>query len=172
MDVNACDLLWFMMSRFFFLFVALVVFVTVSGCTALNQVNLALGGGVLEPVVATPSSETDSELPVRASKTAEDLDNSTPQERDAAIDTAVAGRSLGQTVVSLGSPAEPGFWLKTPLVSAATPGQVRNPSSGNTISVTLIPIDGPKTAGSRMSLSAMRLLDVNLAELVTVEVFR
>jgi hypothetical protein len=34
----------------------------------------------------------------------------------------------------------------------------------------LIPIDGPATAGSRMSLSALRLIGASLTDLTSVEV--
>ena len=41
-------------------------------------------------------------------------------------------------------------------------GRVTNPANGKSSLVTLIPLDGPATAGSRMSLAAMRLIDLSL----------
>ena len=82
---------------------------------------------------------------------------------------ATAG-TLGRTVATLGNAAEPGLWLKTPLVRVQRAGQVRYEVSGNTIEVTLIPIDGPATAGSRLSLGAMQALGAPLTGLVDVEV--
>jgi hypothetical protein len=73
-------------------------------------------------------------------------------------------------VASLGSPSEPGFWLKTPLVAQQAEGRVTNPATGQSANVTLIPIDGPPTAGSRLSLPAMRLIGAVLTDLTTIEV--
>lgn len=149
---------------------AIAAVLSLSACAQLNELNLALGGGdlVAEPTVAAP--QQTQAIPTGSARTAEALDQSTAQERAAATRSRGAGRALGQTVASLGSPSEPGFWLKTPLVSAQLAGRVRNPATGKSVAVTLIPIDGPATAGSRMSLSAMRALEVGLADLVTVDV--
>lgn len=73
-------------------------------------------------------------------------------------------------MVSLGSAAEPGLWLKTPLVKSEQPGRVTNPATGKSAAVTLIPLEGPSTAGSRMSLPALRLIGASLTDLTTVEV--
>ena len=73
-------------------------------------------------------------------------------------------------MVSLGSATEPGLWLKTPLVDAQQPGRVTNPATGKSAAVTLIPLEGPATAGSRMSLPALRLIGASLTDLTTVEV--
>jgi hypothetical protein len=80
---------------------------------------------------------------------------------------AVSGAS-GRTIASLGSPAEPGLWLKTPLVNAAQSGKVSY--KGKTIDVQLIPIEGPKTAGSRLSLQGFQSLGAPLTELIDVSV--
>ena len=78
---------------------------------------------------------------------------------------------LGETVASLGDPTKPGFWLETPLVSKPTIGRVHFAGSGKSAQVDLIPIDGPPTAGSRISLAAMRLIDAPLTDLPTLQVF-
>jgi hypothetical protein len=62
------------------------------------------------------------------------------------------------------------LWLKTPLVSSEQQGRVTNPANGKSSLVTLIPIDGPATAGSRMSLAALRLIEASLTDLTEVEV--
>ncbi|NRB03241.1 MAG: hypothetical protein HRU30_08250 [Rhodobacteraceae bacterium] len=80
-----------------------------------------------------------------------------------------ANGALGTTVVSLGNPAEPGLWLKTPLVSREQPGRVTK--GGGSVNVTLIPIEGAATAGSRMSLAAMQALGISPADLTEVSVF-
>ena len=100
---------------------------------------------------------------------AEALDTTTAAEREAATRAPTsAGATLGTTVASLAT--EPGLWLKTPLVKSEQPGRVTNPTTGKSASVTLIPLDGPATAGSRMSLPALRLIGASLTDLTTVEV--
>lgn len=111
--------------------------------------------------------------PVASAQTAEQFDTTTSAQRAEAVERAPASgaRKLGATVGSLGNPAEPGFWLKTPLVSAPAKGRVEYPSNGKSVSVDLIPIEGPKTAGSRVSLAAMRLLDAPLTGLPNLIVY-
>ncbi len=111
-----------------------------------------------------------SRTPPPAARTEEDFDTTTAEERaDAAAAPVASGeRSLGTTVVSLGDPARPGFWIETPLVDAPGKGRVVFPGSGKSAQVDLIPIsDG----GSRLSLAAMRLIEAPLTDLPTVEVY-
>lgn len=140
-----------------------------TGCAQLERLNLELGGTPAAPAANTVLSEA---VPNSRSNSPEALDQSTTAERAAATAVRTTGRTLGQTVASLGSASEPGFWLKTPLVSDPVSGRVRNPATGKSVAVTLIPIEGPPTAGSRLSLSAMRALEVTLSDLVTLDVSR
>ncbi len=78
--------------------------------------------------------------------------------------------NLGTTVASLGDAAQPGLWLKTPLVGTEQPGRVRSVETGQSVGVTLIPIEGPATAGSRLSLAAMQAIGAPLTGLPEVEV--
>ena len=91
-----------------------------------------------------------------------------PQARPDSPAVAPARGDLGQTVASLGNPAEPGLWLRTPLVAQEQPGTVS--LGGARVSVTLIPIEGPPTAGSRMSLEAFQALGAPLTDLPEVSV--
>ncbi len=111
--------------------------------------------------------------PPPAARTVEQFDTTSAEQRAAATETPqdVGEKRLGLTIASLGSPTEPGFWLKTPLVKAEIEGRVFYPATGKSVQVTLIPIDGPATAGSRMSLPALRLLEAPLTGLPEVEVF-
>ena len=77
--------------------------------------------------------------------------------------------ALGTTQATLGPPAEPGIWLKTPLVKALTMGRVSY--QGKDANVELRPSGGAAGSGSQMSLAAMRLLEIPLTEIATVEVF-
>ena len=118
---------------------------------------------VLAPATAAP--------PPPAARTVEALDTTTPEQRAAAaIPASSGGRVLGTTVASLGSATEPGLWLKTPLVETEAQGRVTNPANGKSSAVTLLPIEGAATAGSRMSLAALRVIDASLTDLTPVEV--
>lgn len=112
--------------------------------------------------------------PAQTAHTAEQFDTTTSSQRaDAIVEVPQSGeRRLGETIGSLGNPAEPGFWLKTPLVSAAAKGRVEYAGTGKSVAVDLIPIDGPKTAGSRVALAVLRLLGAPLTGLPTLIVFR
>lgn len=132
----------------------------------------AVPGELIRPRARPAGAQTVSAAPPRNARTAEQFDTTTQAEREAATAPVVsAERSLGTTVASLGAPTEPGFWLKTPLVSAEGPGRVVYPVTGKSVAVTLIPIEGPVTAGSRLSLSALRLLEAPLTGLPEVEVY-
>ncbi len=116
---------------------------------------------------------TSAPPPPKAATTQEALDTTTKEQRQKAAAPATPearAKLLGITVASLGSPTEPGFWLKTPLVKSETSGRVTNKKNGKSSAVTLIPIDGPVTGGSRLSLPAMRLIEASLTELAELEV--
>lgn len=116
------------------------------------------GGGVMAPGGAA---------------TADAFDTTTPAERAAAMAAPEpAGEAkLGRTIAALGSPAKPGFWLETPLVAQVRPGRVVALANGKSVQVELRPTGGEAGAGSRISLPALRLLEVGLTGLHEVEVF-
>lgn len=111
--------------------------------------------------------------PPPSAHTAEQFDTTTSSQRaEAVVVTSTGGeRKLGSTVGSLGDPTEPGFWLKTPLVSSAGKGRVEYPATGKSVAVDLLPIEGASTAGSRVSLAALRLLGAPLTGLPDLIVF-
>jgi hypothetical protein len=113
--------------------------------------------------------------PPPAARTVEEFDTTSAEDRAAAVAVVAepAGeQSLGITNISLGPPAQPGIWLETGLVSELAPGRVENPASGKSVNLELRPSGGPATAGSQMSLAALRLLGVPLTALIDVEVYR
>lgn len=128
-----------------------------------------------ETVVETPQVVTPVEEDKPAivevgggGQTADALDKTTKAEKEAATAApAASSATLGTTVASLGDPTEQGFWLRTPLVDAVTDGSVET-EGGAVVQVKLIPIDGPASAGSRISLAAMRALDLGLTDLATL----
>lgn len=129
--------------------------------------------GQMRPQARPGALDVTARRPPSSARTVEEFDTTTVEERQAAASAPVAGgeTALGTTIVSLGDPTRPGFWIETPLVSAVRTGRVVYPGSGQSAQVELIPIDGPRTAGSRMSLAAMRLIGVPLTGLVEVQVF-
>lgn len=74
------------------------------------------------------------------------------------------------TIAGLGDPGKPGLWLETPLVKVKGPGRIRLATGGGVVAVTLLPVPGEATAGSRLSLDAMRQLGAPLTELVEITV--
>lgn len=83
---------------------------------------------------------------------------------------ALAGGQTQRTVASLGDPARGGLWLETPLVKSETPGRLSAVRTGGSAEVTLIPIPGAASAGSRISLEAMQKLGVSPGDLVELDV--
>ncbi len=125
-----------------------------------------------KPAPRPESVNKDVAPPPRNARTAAQFDTTTKAQKAQAVAAPKEGaRRLGKTIGSLGDPAEPGFWLKTPLVSAPARGRVEYPASGKSVTVDLIPIDGPKTAGSRVSLAALRLSEATLTGLPELVVY-
>ncbi|WP_121629986.1 hypothetical protein [Tropicibacter alexandrii] len=117
---------------------------------------------------ARPDSAAQAPVPTAAARTAEQFDTTNAEERAEAAAPAAGGeRLLGTTVVSLGDPTQPGFWLETPLVSATEQGRVVYPVTGKSAQVEL----RPSETGSRISLAAMRLIEAPLTDLPEVEVY-
>ncbi len=104
--------------------------------------------------------------------TASQFDTTSAEDRAAAVASPPSSGQirLGETVATLGNPADPGFWLETPLVKTLQQGRVTAPN-GKSVKLDLRPIDAPKGSGSRISLPALRLLGLPLAGLHEVTVF-
>ena len=139
-----------------------LIFVSALGLAGCANLSLPTFGRKAPEQVVAPVTDNPPDL-VRPVARPDTLPN-----QNSATGTVRTG-NLGMTVASLGSPAQPGLWLETPLVQVQGPGQVRA-ANGQTIAVTLIPIDGPASAGSRMSLQAMQALGLPLTELAEVTV--
>jgi len=148
--------------------------VALSGCgdmIASPQSAPAGSEGTTRPQSRPAALTTSDRRPPATARTAEAFDTSTAAEKEAAAaggDEAAAARALGTTIVSLGDPARPGFWIETPQVSTAGPGRVVFPDTGRSAQVELLPVD---RSGSRLSLAAMRLLGLPLTGLTEVQVF-
>jgi len=117
----------------------------------------------------TASADTDGTSPTRPRLRPDAAAETSVAQPDAEPARAAAPQTA-TTLVSLGDVTEPGLWIKTPLVDVTGQGQARSASTGRTASVTLIPIEGPRTAGSRASLQAMQALGLSLTDIAEVEV--
>ena len=126
------------------------------------------------PVATSPVQTLDPTPPPAppvTAGTAEQFDTTSQEERDAAlvVEPPAEDPLLGTTIASLGSPTEPGIWLKTPLVTALAPGRIMY--EGQTINVELRPSGGAVGSGSQISLAAMRLIGAPLTALPELTVF-
>lgn len=105
------------------------------------------------------------------SRSVSQLDASAAEKAAATRPTATGGR-LGTTIASLGDATEGGFWIKTPLVQARAKGRIVDPATGRSVNVDLIPLPGPASGGSQVSLPALTTLGADLTDLPEVEVYR
>lgn len=108
--------------------------------------------------------------PPVAARTVDEFDTTTAADRAAAVAAPVGQTQLGTTIASLGSPTEPGIWLRTGLVTELVQGRVDY--QGTSVNVELRPSGGPASAGSQISLAAMRLLGAPLTGLPELTVYR
>ena len=142
-----------------------------AGCTT-PSLQGGLGTTPLSPMAAPePTFNPAPPPPPATAVTVEQFDTTTQEDRAAAVATSAStgDQALGTTIASLGSPAEPGIWLKTPLVKALTPGRVTY--QGKTINIELRPSGGAAGSGSQISLAAMRLIGAPLTGLPELTVF-
>ena len=156
----------------------LVTSILLGGCTegAMNasRPDAGLQTQMSGDQVTAAAAVTRAPAPRPAARaTAAQLDTTTPEQRAAAAKPAETTETkLGSTIASLGNPSEGGFWIKTPLVKERGLGRIVDPATGKSAKVDLIPLDGPASGGSQVSLPALQLLGVSLTDLPTLEVYR
>ncbi|MEL6571500.1 MAG: D-galactarate dehydratase [Pseudomonadota bacterium] len=157
--------------------VYLIPVLTLAACTdPAWQLVPSQDAAAIDAAAAAPVETLDpTPPPPPAARTVEEFDTTTAEDRAAAVEAAAApvatSSLLGTTNVSLGSPADPGIWLKTGLVSALQEGRVVYPANGSAVTLELRPSGTDSSAGSEMSLAAMRLLNIPLTALADVEVY-
>lgn len=113
------------------------------------------GSGATDPVLSAP--EAVETAPLEDVATSPDGDN------------VLAFTGTASTIAGLGDPTVPGLWMETPLVTAEQVARVRS-AKGAEVTLTLRPIAGEASAGSRLSIDAMRALGAPLTELVELKV--
>ena len=135
-----------------------------AGCSVLEGLRPGAAGSA--PAVANPPSAPSATRPVLGrGKSAAALDRTSDADKAAALKAPARGRELGRAVVALGSPSEPGLWLRSPLVKTAGPGHVKT-ASGQSLAVDLKPGQG----GAILSFGAFRALNLPLTSLPEVTV--
>ncbi len=157
------------------LFVIPAICLGLSACTLLpfQPPDVAQEPGE-EQVRPKPRPPSFAPLPPEDAVTTEDFDTTSSAERAAAADATADAQSeeaLGNTIATLGSPTQPGFWLETSLVDIRRAGRVVAVANGESVLVELLPIEGPEGTGSRISLAALRLLGVGLTGLHELQVY-
>lgn len=143
-----------------------VIAALLSGCAVFDRIRPAPEPEVVPPAAEAPVPVTPAVL--GQGQSAQALDTTTAAEKAAALAAPVAGaeRVLGKVSVSLGSPTEPGFWLRSPLVGAAGKGRIET-ATGQSVAVDLL----PGTSGAQLSLAAFRALGLSLTDLPEVTVY-
>ena len=133
--------------------------------------------GLFMPSAPPPVTEPAETLnpappppPPETARTVDEFDTTSAADRAEAVTVTASNTdsALGTTLATLGSPTEPGIWLKTPLVSVLTPGKVSY--EGRSINIELRPSGGAAGSGSQISLAAMRLLEAPLTGIIELDV--
>lgn len=145
-----------------------------SGCAVLEKLksgsagapaatDVAAAADVTEPVAVAPPPVLGA-----GGNTAAALDTTTTAQKQAALAAPAASgeRELGKVAVSLGSPAEPGIWLRSALVKAPGKGRVVT-ASGQSVAVDLLAGQG----AAQLSLAAFMALGLSLTALPEVTVY-
>src|SRR5690606_16871435 len=176
------------MTRPIMLFSGALALLVLTACTQPSQTQNAPKAEVIDPATGQPviagpdltgtaprtpgKTITTAARPSPAARTAAEFDTTTREQKAAAAaPPAAAERRLGATVASLGDPSQPGFWIKTPLAKSEADGRNVNPENGKAAKVRLIPLGGPASGGSQVSLPALQLIGVSLTDLPTIEVY-
>lgn len=172
---NAHNTVGFM--KYVILFPALVL----AGCTSPSLDGMfsnpnapaTLDAAMPAPDVPTLDPTPPPRPPAQA-RTVDQFDTTTEEDRAAALaKPEPAGETnLGTTIATLGSPADPGIWIKTPLVSELVMGRAVYGENGKSVTLELRPSGGAAGSGSQISLPAMRLLDAPLSGLLELTIFK
>ena len=148
------------------------VALTLAGCAEQSAIETAppVVGDAATPVV-TPAVVAPPPPP--NARTADQFDTTTAEQRAAAVAQPAVATStrLGTTIASLGPPAQAGLWMSTGLVDKVQMGRVEYPAKGTSVALELRPSGAAATAGSQISLAALRLLQAPLTGLPELVVF-
>ena len=96
---------------------------TLAGCASPSMQGFFGTTPTVPAAIPAPTLDpTPPPPPPTNATTVDQFDTTTEEDRAAATATSeeTEGQELGTTIASLGSPAEPGIWLETPLVTVLT----------------------------------------------------
>ncbi|MCO4842218.1 MAG: D-galactarate dehydratase [Yoonia sp.] len=161
-------------------YVVLFPVVVLAGCASPSLQGIFKSPQAVAPVVdvAAPApviaTLDPTPPPPPAARTVAQFDTTTAEDRAAATAAPEpeSETELGTTIATLGSPADPGIWLKTPLVTELVAGRVEYGANGKSVNLELRPSGGEAGSGSQISLPAMRLLDAPLTGLLELVVYK
>lgn len=141
-----------------------LVLVAASGCAVLDGSKRSGGSTTASGQTAAAASAPA----LGAGQSAAALDTTSAEQKQAALDAPAASgeRQLGKVAVSLGSPSEPGIWLRSALVTAPGKGRVVT-ASGQSVAVDLLPGQG----AAQLALPGFVALGLSLTALPEVTVF-
>ncbi len=142
------------------------------GCAALQEAFAPAPAPEAAPESAVETLDpTPPPPPPPAANTAAEFDTTNAEDRAEALAAPepAGERTLGTTLATLGSPVDPGIWLKTPFVQNVTEGRVEY--RGRSVNLELRPSGGAAGSGSQLSLPAMRLLEAPLTGVLELTVF-
>lgn len=134
--------------------------IVLMGCVVPPEAELAATEAAPFPELNAPAPPTDA-------RRVDEFDTTTDAQRIAALEPSQEGAFLGEAVLSLGDPARAGFWVETALVAAPTEGRIELREGDKSVEVALLPGSG----SGRISLAALRLLEVPLTDLVEVNIY-
>ena len=162
-------------------YVVLFPVVVLAGCASPSLQGIFTSPQAVAPVVdvAAPApvietlDPTPPPPPPPAARTVAQFDTTTAEDRAAATAASEpeSETELGTTIATRGSPADPGIWLNTPLVTKLVAGRVEYGANGKSVNLELRPSGGEAGSGSQISLPAMRLLDAPLTGLLELVVY-
>jgi hypothetical protein len=150
----------------------MALLLVLSGCVEVPEPEpeVVVPASVEEPVTLDP---TPPPPPPPSANTAAEFDTTSEEDRAAALAAPepAGEQALGTTLATLGSPADPGIWMETPLVTEVVMGRVEVVATGKSVALELRPSGGAPGSGSEISLPAMRLLEVPLTAIQELAVF-
>ncbi|SLN33783.1 hypothetical protein TRL7639_01510 [Falsiruegeria litorea R37] len=149
-------------------YMLLIAVVAVAGCDQVRSTSDRVGGWFSSNPEPAENTVEEVEVAEVAETPEEEVAEASQTSQAQKLETWTGAK---QTIAGLGDPTKGGIWMETPLVQVERTGRVVVRQTGASATVTLIPIPGDPTAGSFLSLEAMRKLLAPLEQLVELDVY-
>ena len=140
--------------------IGIVAAMVLTGCTLPPE-------ALVETIEPVGIAALDAPAPPPEARRTNEFDTTTQAQRLAALEPEEEGVLIGQAVLTLGDPGRAGFWVETEFVSKPGQGRVELDGGEKGVDVALLPTSG----SGRISLAALRLLEVPLTAFVKVNIF-